>query len=577
MKLWSKSFGIILLAACFGAVVGDVNALATVWQWSVPVDSINLNHSDQHPRAVLWIPPNCGQVRAVVLAQYNLLEDGVLQDPAFRRNLSNLGIGEILIAPTFDTWQNTTNNDAANKKFDALLKALGEESGYTELQYAPLIPLGHSAMATFPWDFAAWNPQRTLAILSVHGDAPLTHLTGNGHPNADWGDRNIDGIPGVMIMGQYEWWEDRLTPAFAYKKAHPATPLAAFCDAGNGHFNYSDQLVEFLGMFIRKAAECRIPDFPGNSRGNEAQTEKDKFEPLDVGCYQLKPVDPRRGWLVDRWRSNQPPAAAAAPYAEYTGNRDEAFWCFDGEMARFIENAYARQRGKLPQLTGVVQDGQLIPQNPKSFAQVQLKFPPLDTSLIFQIQGAFLDSVPPGSNPEKWAGLPAGTPIGHATDNGPVKLSRITGPVQQLGAQTFAIRFNRLSMTTDRRMGDIWLVASHPGDAKYRQAVEQALLKIPFRLKDGAAQTITFPKIPDQSVGTKLLLLHATSSADVPVYYYVREGPAEVDGDVLKFTPIPPRTKFPVKITVVAWQYGRNVEPKLQSAEPVEQTFLITK
>jgi hypothetical protein len=61
----------------------------------------------------------------------------------------------------------------------------------------------------------------------------------------------------------------------------------------------------------------------------------------------------------------------------------------------------------------------------------------------------------------------------------------------------------------------------------------------------------------------------------VPVYYYVREGPAEVDGDVLKFTKIPLRAKFPVKVTVVAWQYGRSIEPKLKTVEPVTREFAI--
>ena len=552
-KVFTRCLMVMLLCALYSTVS------AAVWQWSVPVDSINLNHSDQHPRAFLWIPPKCQQVRAVVVGQYNMLEDGILQDPVFRRTLTDLGVGEILIAPTFDTWQNTTNNDATNKKFDALLKALGEESGYTELQFAPIIPIGHSAMATFPWDFAAWNPQRTLAILSVHGDAPLTHLTGNGHPNADWDDRNIDGIPSVMIMGQYEWREDRLTPAFAFEKKYTKTPLASFCDAGNGHFNYSDQLVEFLGMFIRKATEWRLP----------------AHAPLDQ-VVKLKPVDPKGCWLMDRWHPGQTPSAPPAPYAEYAGDRSEAFWCFDGEMARFMENCYARQRGKLPQLTGFIQDGKEVAVNPKAFELVRLKFPPLDATLIFHLQGTFWDTVP-GGNPETWTGLTNGTAIGHATDGGPVQLSRITGPMEQLGEQTFAIRFNRLSMPIDRRMGDIWLVASHPGDANYKKAVEQALMKIPFILKDGAEQTITFPRIPNQTVGTKLLALNATSSAGVPIYYYVREGPAEVDGNILKFTAIPPRAKFPLKVTVVAWQYGRTVEPKLQSAKPVEQTFLITK
>jgi hypothetical protein len=530
---------------------------STEWQWSVEVQ--NDKPENVPARAFLWVPPDCKRVRAVVVAQYNLIEDGLLEDTAFRRTLARAGIAEILIAPTFNTWQNTTNNDATNKKFDALLKSLGDKSGYTELQFAPVIPVGHSAMATFPWNFASWNPQRTLAILSVHGDAPLTHLTGNGHPNAVWGDRNLDGIPGAMVMGEYEWWEDRLTPAFAFQAKYPATPLAVFCDVGNGHFNYSDQLVNFLGMFIRKAVEWRLP-----------------ADALLDQPVKLKPVDPHQGWLVDRWRHDQPLTAPAAPWGKYMGDRSEAFWCFDEEMARTTEKYYDRERGKLPQLTGFMQDGKIIAMNPKAFELVQLKIPPMDASLTFHLQGAFLDTVPPG-NPEKWTGLTNGTPVGHATGGGPVLVSRITGPVEQLSPDTFAIRFNRLSMPIDRRMGDIWLVASQTGDARYKSAVEQGLMKIPSGLKEGMEQKIAFPDISDQTAETKSVKLNATSDAGVPVYYYVREGPAEVDGGILKFTKIPPRAKFPVKVTVVAWQYGRTTDPKLKSAEPVEQTFFINK
>jgi hypothetical protein len=553
MKL--RSYWVTLLAFCASLIVHA----DAVWQWSVSIDSVTIQNPTEHPRAFLWIPPDCKQIRAVVVGQNNMLEEGILQHPDFRQALDQLGFGEIFVTPTFNTWQNTTNNDAANGKLDELLKSLADECGYRELEFAPVIPIGHSAMATYPWDFAAWNPQRTLAILSVHGDAPLTRLTGNGHPNAGWGDRTIDSIPGLMVMGQYEWWEDRIAPAFAFEANYPATPLAFLCDAGNGHFNSSDELVNFLTMFIRKSAEWRLPS----------------HAPLDQPV-KLKPVEPRKGWLVDRWRHDQPPTVPAASYDKYTGNRSEAFWCFDQEMARATEKYYDRQRGKLTQLTGFVQDGQTVAVNPKAFELVRLKFPPLDATLTFHLQGTFLDTVPPG-NPEIWTGLTNGTPISHATDGGQVVLSRITGPVEQLGPNTFAIRFNRLSMPIDRRMGDIWLVAKHPGDAKYKSAVEQALMKIPFQLTEGAEQKITFPKIPDQKAGTKLLALNATSSAGVPVYYYVCEGPAEVDGNLLKFMPIPPRAKFPVRVTVVAWQYGRTVEPKLQTAEPVKQIFYITK
>ena len=71
--------------------------------------------------------------------------------------------------------------------------------------------------------------------------------------------------------------------------------------------------------------------------------------------------------------------------------------------------------------------------------------------------------------------------------------------------------------------------------------------------------------------------LGATSSAKAPVYYYVREGPAEVDdAGVLTFTGIPPRSKYPIAVTVVAWQWGRSIEPLMQSAKLVKRTFVIT-
>jgi hypothetical protein len=41
--------------------------------------------------------------------------------------------------------------------------------------------------------------------------------------------------------------------------------------------------------------------------------------------------------------------------------------------------------------------------------------------------------------------------------------------------------------------------------------------------------------------------------------------------------PIPPRAKFPVKVTVIAWHYGRSIERLLQTAEPVERSFVIEK
>jgi hypothetical protein len=532
---------LLLLAAQAGAAV---------WQWSTPVNN---------GRAFLWIPPDCKQVRAVVVGQNNMIEEGILEHAIMRKELTKLGIAEIFIAPPFENWQNATNNDAANAKFDALMKSLAEVSGYSELKVAPIVPLAHSAMASYPWNFAAWNPSRTLAILSVHGDAPQTDRVGNGKPNVDWGGRNIDGIPGLMVMGEYEWSDDRLTPALKFRAEHPKAAIAMLAELGNGHFNFCDDLIKFLAMFIRKSAEARLP----------AEFFADK-PPV------LKLVNPTKGWLVERWHLNQPRMVKPAAFAKYAGDLHEAFWCFDKEMALATQNYYSDQPVKLPQLLGFVQDGKIVPQT-DSLEQVRLKFEPQADGVTFNLSPTFLNSVETGSkNLSRWSCLPAGSLLGHATGGGPIVVHKIIGPVEQAGANTFVVSLNRLNSTTDWRGSDIWLWASHPGDAKYKNIVQQALIKVPS-FNEGAEQHITFPKISDQKAGTKALKLGAKSDSGREVHYYVREGPAEISGDELQFTKIPPRSKFPVEVTVVAWQLGRGGDPKLKTAAPVEHMFEINK
>jgi len=488
-----------------------------------------------------------------------MIEMGILEHPIMRKELAKLGIAEVFVAGPFDNWQTASNNEEANRAVDALIKSFAEDSGYRELNVAPVIPMGHSAAATFPWNFAAWNPQRTLAILSIHGDAPETDRTGNSRPNADWGERNIDGIPGLMVMGEYEWWDDRLLPALKFRGAHPKTPLAMLAEPGNGHFNYCDQLVQFLAMFIHKAVEARLP----------------ADEALDRAPV-LKPVDPAKGWLVQRWHLNQRRTIEPAPFAKYRGSAKEAFWAFDKEMAWAIQNYFGDQPGKLPQLIGFVQDGKMVTQT-ESMEQVRLKFEPLDDGVTFHLQPKFLESVESGSkNMARWTYLPVGSPLGHASGGGPIQIHKITGPVKQVGATTFAASLDRLNSTVDRRNLDMWLWANHPGDEKYKSIVQQVMIKIP-PFSEGAEQHITFPPIPDQLAGARSVELRATSDSKRKVYYYVREGPAEIEGDQLKLTKIPPRAKLPVAVTVVAWQLGRDAEPKWQTATPVDRTFLIRK
>jgi hypothetical protein len=535
----------LAMALCFS------HAFAAEWQWSVPMGD---------GRAFLWIPPNCKQVRAVVVGQDNMIEEGILEHPDFRKTLADENIGEVFIAPPFTFIFNFDKGDG--EKFDDMMDRLAATSGYSELKFAPVVPLGHSACASFPWNFAAWNPDRTLAVLSVHGDAPLTKYTGCGQPNPDWGKRNIDGVPGLMVMAEYEWGDsehgvDRLSPAFDYKNQHPKTPLAMLAEPGEGHFNYSDQLVKFLAMFVHKAADERLP------------TKMSLNQPP-----KLKPVYPTKGWLVQRWHLNQRRTVEPAPCTQYKGDPKQAFWAFDKQMAWAIQNYMADQPGKLPQLLSVTDDDVLMTNG--CGEPVVLPFQPEADGVTFHLKTSFMDFVPGSSNynqnAARWAYLPAGSKLGHATGGGPIVLHKIVGPVVQTGFYTFQLSLNRVNSTEDRRQWDIWVWASQPGDAKYKSMVQQADIHVPI-YTEGKEQHITFPAIPDQKVGVESLKLGATSSAGLKVYYYVREGPAEVDGDVLKFTPVPPRAKFPVRVTVVAWQHG--LPGKVKTAEPVPREFLI--
>ncbi len=76
----------------------------------------------------------------------------------------------------------------------------------------------------------------------------------------------------------------------------------------------------------------------------------------------------------------------------------------------------------------------------------------------------------------------------------------------------------------------------------------------------------------------KVLKLKATSDSGLPVQFFVVSGPVEWKGDdSLELLPIPPCSKFPVRVIIGAYQWGRTVEPKLQSARPVFQDFFIEK
>jgi hypothetical protein len=551
MKLLRTNF---VWASVLSLVVGlgfSPRTRAAEWQWSVPVPPLP-DRTNETPRAFLWIPPDCERVRGVVFGHHNMEEIGVFEHPVFRKTLAELGFAAVWVAPTFD--RNFRFDQGAGEKFDTMLAALAMQSGYSELTNAPLVPCGHSAAASMPWYIAAWQPERVIAGVSFSGQWPYVPDNEAGHVT----NRSVDSVPGIVVQGEYEWVDETNLRGLKIKNAHPQMPLSAIGCPADGHFAALDDKIAMLALYVKKAAQYRLPK---NYSG---------------GLVKLNSIDvTKTGWLAGRYATDKNPSAPAAPVGEFKGAVTNAFWYFDGELAQAVEAFQQKQHGKAA-LLGYVQEGQIVPQKNGTHQQVTLKFLPEDDGVTFKLTGAFLGTVPEG-RPERWTRKKAGENIEVPPPKIPIEIQRICGPVEKISTDTWRVAFNRASFLGDGRGNEAWFAAVWPGDGEFKRAVQQAMLPIPRKLTEGTLRKIDFPKIANQNRDTKRLVLKATSDSGLPVGFFVREGPAEIEGNMLKFSAIPPRAKFPVKVTVGAYQFGRRAEPKVQSAAPMFQEFLIEK
>ena len=192
-----------------------------------------------------------------------------------------------------------------------------------------------------------------------------------------------------------------------------------------------------------------------------------------------------------------------------------------------------------------------------------MRFQPEADGITFHLTGVFLDEYPPEL-------VQSGHKLGHAA--APVHLSVITGPADQIGPTTFRVAFHRGDSD-----GYIWIEEEQGGDAKFRHAVQPGQIDIPAKLTEGTPQHITFAPIADQHLSAKRINLKATSDSGLPVRFFVISGPAQIEGSSLVFRQFPSASRLPIKVIVAAYQWGRMKAPSYQSAEIVEQSFLLSR
>lgn len=495
----------------------------------------------------LWIPPDCKQVKGVIISLSNLLERQWLEDPLIRKTASDIGLGIIWVGPA----QNGDQSFTADMKpgmeviFQQMMDALAKESGYDELKTVPVIPMGHSANGHFAWTFANAFPDRTIAAIPIKTiplpdtlrfrNIPLCYIVGE---TTEWPQYRVPD-PATKPGDRDFYWPVVRKSALALRRQNPDNLISVVTDPGGGHFDWSARLAQFVALYIRKACLYRLP-----AKGDAI----------------LKSVNKASGWLTGNG-GMVTDEFVPAPYAKFKGKPTDGYWFFDKEMALAAAGFEGDRLQRKKQMPTFIQDGQLVPVAKLGYAP--LKFVPEQDGLSFKLTTGFLPAIPPEL-------IGSGQFLGHA--EGPINLKLITGPATQTGPNSFRLQFDRRGMG-----GEIWIQAEQAGDAEYRHAVQPGMLKIPSRLTIGSTQQITFNQIPDQKPVTKTVKLQANSTAGLPVDYYVVAGPAYVERGLLYITPIPVKSKFPIKITVAAYQWGRSIAPLFQSAEPVVQTFFINR
>lgn len=391
--------------------------LCTILFLSATLSAVTFDYvsGEEGQRACLRLPRGTREVKAILYTHQNMTEEVLFRSDFFCKKMDSLGVAMAFIQSGSLNWDTA---DGCQERFEAIVSDFARATEHPEIATAPIIPFGHSAQATFPWNFAAWNPDRTLCIISYHGDAPRTNLCGYGRDNVEWGrSRNIDSIPGLMIEGEYEWWEARVRPALAFRMMYPESRISFLCDAGKGHFDLCTETQDYIARFIAKS---------------------------------LQDPRPAGGVYYSRW------------YADGTESTDphDRFWYHDAEMVELTRARYAESLGKKMQYLSASLNGTPLVYNPDKHIKINATV----TTDEFTVEPFFTDSTRTTPSADHAAVRP--------------RVTILSGPVIQTGEYTFRFDPDYFGFDPRRLWSGITLCIEAPGDNTYKSAVQELNIRL---------------------------------------------------------------------------------------------------
>jgi len=504
----------------------------------------------QSTNAYLWIPPTCKRVRGVLVFGYNVPEHWMVGHPAIRQVCAEQDLAILFTCGSFrlcavcheGNYPEELKAKAHVDFLQQIMDALAKESGYDELSTAPWLPMGESMSLMIVTHVTNGAPQRCIAGIHIKdgcwsqiksADVPMLEACGTA---AEWGHHTYD-----LFTRWRDMAIDDLDSHIEKRAAVPAWPGSLLIEAGSAHFSVTEPMCRYFAKYIRAAVKARL---------------------FADGSPTLRPVDLNSGYVSGL---ATPAATPIKPkkYSECTPEERSLPWYFDQELAEAAyDMANVNWNAKSQEPVFADSTGNPIPFN-KDSGITDLTYTAEKDGITFSLNSTFLDKLPVNS-------VKGRTPLGHVANKPAIEW--VCGPVIPLGENRFQVAMDRSGLQASSAI----LRVIHPGDANFRLSTNPGGLKL-VPNKTGKPQKITFDTIPDQTIGVREIPLHATSDAGMPVKFFVKAGPAEIRGDRLMFTPIPPRSKLPLTVTVVAWQWGRASEPAVKTASVVERAFQLTR
>lgn len=486
--------------------------------------------------AYLWIPPSCKKVRGVLVMNQNVLEQWLAEHDLIRTACSKSNLAILWCCPGFFVDKGKSACAERNvQSLQLILEDLAKISGYEELACVPWLPVGHSMTNNLVRQLINMKPAHILAAITMKG--------GPGYGN------HID-IPILSTAGEYFEWnqpkDDVLNPRtkipnyldIIKERKEKQLPLSYFFDPNTGHFDCSETLTKLVADYIVAAAEARLST-KSETLLNRVDLSSGWVAGLPLpGIPAMKPKPFMKAKGAERdypWYFNQDIAVAAADMANINWSRKSQIAIFafeDGSPAPFTKGIV----WPIPYVTG-------------------------DDGVTFTLHSSFLKAIPDSF-------LYAGTKIGHGSAIS--KIILLCGSVRPVSENTFRIVPDRSYPASAT-----YFIVKQEGNKEYRQCIEPGR----FILKpneEGETQQISFDSIPDIKANQRVFL-HSFATSGMPVSLFVKYGPVKIVDNQLRITKIPLRAKFPIKVSIVATQWGRSKAPAVKTAMQVERTFLITK